>query len=332
LQHAVPRIEIHNEIGKTLQLVTSGKKKILDAGCGNGVFTTELATVYGQEGEVIGVSNSEGGWYVGQHLAEQQELENVSFHQMDVLDLRNADGSKMEDGSLDVVIANFLLYHADSEAALQELHRVLAEGGIFIAATRGFMHMSRLWQIKKKIEEEMGIVRNDGKDPSESFYPEFDLEDGEARLGPYFEVLHQFTRRQESQIWVPEKYTPYKNGSPILNTDGKPLVDYGWSDTRLALLSIMIDIGNETREQRLLVEKGVDTVGKQIFYKDIEMQGYFIDYINQGFFVCRKRAGDPVIKDLSQEELDREESTLQRAARRIITMAYGAKEEGIRGH
>lgn len=94
-------------------------KRVLDVGCGNGRYTGRLREAF-PDAEVIGVDLASG-------ILETVPEPTVVA---DVADL------PFEDGSADVVLAMHMLYHVpDIAAALDELQRVLAPGGVLFVST-----------------------------------------------------------------------------------------------------------------------------------------------------------------------------------------------------
>ena len=101
--------------------------RILDAGCGNGEYLRALA---GQPVQAAGCDLSIGMLRSAAHRA-----------------LLNADiaALPLRDGTFDVVLAVHMLYHVpDRRAAVHELRRVLAPGGVCIAVTNGAQHLRSL--------------------------------------------------------------------------------------------------------------------------------------------------------------------------------------------
>jgi SAM-dependent methyltransferase len=99
--------------------ITGQPKRVLDVGCGNGRYTTRLREAF-PDAEVIGVDLASG-------ILETVPEPTVVA---DVADL------PFEDGSADVVLAMHMLYHVpDIPAALDELQRVLAPGGVLFVST-----------------------------------------------------------------------------------------------------------------------------------------------------------------------------------------------------
>jgi SAM-dependent methyltransferase len=101
--------------------------RVLDAGCGNGEYLRALAR---RSVHAAGCDRSMGMLRTAAHPA-----------------LLNADVAALPagDGVFDVVLAVHMLYHVpDREAAVHELRRVLAPGGVCIAVTNGARHTRSL--------------------------------------------------------------------------------------------------------------------------------------------------------------------------------------------
>jgi len=113
-------------------------KRILDAGCGMGVFSV----VFGKKGaaRVIGIDLSEEGVRRAQRAASHFNLSNVEFREGNILRL------PYPDGSFDIVWSWGTLHHtAEPLKALEELIRVLKNGGtLFVTLYRStklsFLH------------------------------------------------------------------------------------------------------------------------------------------------------------------------------------------------
>ncbi|MFC3494774.1 class I SAM-dependent methyltransferase [Glycomyces rhizosphaerae] len=99
--------------------ITGRPKRVLDVGCGNGRYTGRLREAF-PDAEVIGVDLASG-------ILETVPEPTVVA---DVAEL------PFEDSSADVVLAMHMLYHVpDIPAALEELRRVLAPGGVLFVST-----------------------------------------------------------------------------------------------------------------------------------------------------------------------------------------------------
>lgn len=97
--------------------------KVLDAGCGTGMFALGLAQ-RDSELAIEGLDASAGMLQVAQRQAEKLKLDNVRFTRGDVTALPHADGA------FDTILAAGLFPNVnDRGAALREFRRVLAPGG-----------------------------------------------------------------------------------------------------------------------------------------------------------------------------------------------------------
>jgi len=101
----------------------AGDSRVLEAGCGVGAQTLELAR-RSPGASFTSVDISEISLERARASAAAHGLENVTFEQQDVMAL------SYPDAGFDHVFVCFLLEHlADPDAALQELRRVLQPGG-----------------------------------------------------------------------------------------------------------------------------------------------------------------------------------------------------------
>jgi ubiquinone/menaquinone biosynthesis C-methylase UbiE len=100
---------------------------VLDIGCGPGTITADLAARVGP-GQVTAVDQSTDVLGVARTEIQQRGLSNVSFAAADVHRL------DFPDGAFDIVHAHQVLQHvADPVAALREMKRVCAPGGVVAA-------------------------------------------------------------------------------------------------------------------------------------------------------------------------------------------------------
>ncbi len=111
----------HNLIIRQLEEIPPDAK-ILDVACGTGILTLRLAKLV-PEGAVVGVDFSPG--MIAQARAKQvPEGFNVSFIE------GNAEDLPFPDNSFDYVVNSFAFhFFPNPEKAVQEMHRVLKDGG-----------------------------------------------------------------------------------------------------------------------------------------------------------------------------------------------------------
>ena len=93
--------------------------RVLDVGCGTGVFAREAATRVGPSGKVVGLDLNESMLAVARRLRPE-----IEWHQGDAMAL------PFEDDSFDVVGSQFMLmFVPDRVGVIKEMWRVLAPGG-----------------------------------------------------------------------------------------------------------------------------------------------------------------------------------------------------------
>lgn len=99
-------------------------KRILDFGCGDGVYVQEF--LKRGASEIVGIDES----------AKMIEIANKKFNHLENTKFLVADGNNLpfENDVFDIVFANFVLHHfIDTLKPLKEIFRVLKRGGYFIA-------------------------------------------------------------------------------------------------------------------------------------------------------------------------------------------------------
>lgn len=100
---------------------------LLDIGCGPGTITVDLAARVAP-GHVTAVDTADDALAAARAEAHARNISNISFAAADVHAL------EFDDGTFDVVHAHQVLQHvADPVAALREMRRVCAPGGIVAA-------------------------------------------------------------------------------------------------------------------------------------------------------------------------------------------------------
>jgi len=101
----------------------------LDLGSGRGNDVFKLAEAVGNKGYVYGMDISDGMLEKAKKTAQKLEIENVAF-------LRTRlEKIPLEDNSLDLIISNCTINHAeDKQAVWNEIFRVLKNGGRFVVS------------------------------------------------------------------------------------------------------------------------------------------------------------------------------------------------------
>ena len=103
--------------------------------------------------------------------------ENFEFREF------NANSIPLNDESVDIVIANHMLFYFDKpEKVLSEIKRVLKKGGFIFASTYGSEHMKEITDLVKEFDERIALAAKD-------LYLVFGLENGEKILKKYFSIF-----------------------------------------------------------------------------------------------------------------------------------------------
>lgn len=101
--------------------------KVADFGSGHGYFTIPIARLVGEEGRIYSIDIQKDALAVIQSKAKLEHLLNVETIWSDI---ETADGSKLQNSSIDLVIMSNILFQAESPSAIiVEAKRVLKSGG-----------------------------------------------------------------------------------------------------------------------------------------------------------------------------------------------------------
>lgn len=107
-------------------------EKVLETACGTGLVTFKLARAVEPNGEVMATDLSEGMIELAEAGAKKQDVENVSFRQMDAEQLE-FEGEKFDAA----VCALGLMYVPNPVKSMEEMFRVLKPGGRAVLAIWG---------------------------------------------------------------------------------------------------------------------------------------------------------------------------------------------------
>src|SRR5215213_7252176 len=136
--------------------------RCLDAGCGGGDVTLELARRVGPRGWVIGVDLDATKLDLARQEAAEQGITNVEFRPLDIR--TGAAGT-----GFDLVYARFLLTHlADPAAAIAAFGHALRPGGLLIVEDidfKGSFAWPETAAFRRYCELYYAVVRRRGGDP-----------------------------------------------------------------------------------------------------------------------------------------------------------------------
>jgi ubiquinone/menaquinone biosynthesis C-methylase UbiE len=124
---------------------------LLDVGCGNGLVALEAIERVGSTGRVIGSDIAAAMVQLAQE-SNPREVDNVSFYQMD------AEWLGFEDTTFDNVTCAFSLFQfIDIERALDEMWRVLKQGGRLGLSNWGQGYFSPIASLQRDLFREYGM-------------------------------------------------------------------------------------------------------------------------------------------------------------------------------
>ena len=127
---------------KIIQLTASHLSKeqhVLDVGCGNGIITNTLAS---KVGSIHGMDLSRGMIEMARRHANNNGIDNVTYHQSTVLD------QEMKHQEYDVIlIFNLLQYLEDTPSAIHRLSQQLKPDGLLISSSAYLKEKINVWSI-----------------------------------------------------------------------------------------------------------------------------------------------------------------------------------------
>ena len=139
----------------------SNSLRLLDCGCGPGSMTCDFARIV-TSGHVIGIDREESQIDRARSRAAGQQLDNIAFEVGSIYELPFAEAS------FDMVFTHAVFEHlASPAAAMAELHRVLAPGGLVALRSPdwgGFIIAPETNGLHSAIDRYMEIQTSNGGD------------------------------------------------------------------------------------------------------------------------------------------------------------------------
>lgn len=179
-----------------------GAERVLDVGCGNGVYLAELSRRE-HRGVVCGMDLSPGMLMAARSRSAASLL------------VGDAQRLPFADATFDCVLAMHMLYHVpDRDHAISEIRRVLRPDGVALALTNSRLHLVEMNElIGDVVHEVLGAQRT-----VERAYWHFSSESGDRELRRHFASVTRHDARSE-----------------LVVTEVQPVVDYVASGWALAL-------------------------------------------------------------------------------------------------
>lgn len=155
------------------QMKFTGKRRILEVGCGNGELWKYCNPQILRNREVFLTDKSEG------MIEEVREKLGNDFNCI------VADGMQIpfKNSYFDLIMANHVLFYFDNiELGIKEISRVLTENGIFYCTTYGSDHMKEISEICHEFDDKIQLS-------TVSLSDVFGAENGQNILHPYFKEV-----------------------------------------------------------------------------------------------------------------------------------------------
>lgn len=176
--------------------------KILDIGCGNGMFWIAMRDKLPTDLEVIMTDNSEKMLQAAKsgitEYAEVYEAKRIQFSFLQ----RDAENFQIEEDEFERIIANHMLYHVSNEKRGELLRKcaiLLKKDGMFYASTVGQTHMQELFRLIEGFEPEIELPTWMSEN--------FELENGGKQLEKVFSKV--IMEEQENDLLVPDPQAIY---------------------------------------------------------------------------------------------------------------------------
>lgn len=188
---------------------------ILEVGCGTGYLWRDNADRVPSDWDLLLTDFSAG-------MAAEARATLVEAGVDAAVSVAAAESLPFPDESVDAVVANHMLYHADRDRALPEMRRVLRPDGRLFATTNGESNMRELREL---------LEAATGYEPVSA--SEFSLENGPDQLARYFDTVHRHER--ESALRVPDREPLVAYAASIQGVGERQVADFAdLVDERLA--------------------------------------------------------------------------------------------------
>jgi len=240
-----PKVDFHEWILDHVDW--NGRETVLDVGCGSGMY--------------VEATSERCLRYIGGDLSYGM-LQGLAAPLPERVNL-DAESIPFCTGSIDVVLANHMLYHVQElDKALENIDRILKPNGILIAATNSQNYMPELTDLEVGLAERFGVGRSDQWESLDKMIVPFSLENGGQALESFFAHIERFA--------LP---------GALVFKESKPLIDY---------------LASMRKRYELLVPPGIAWIDVTEILRDeidkhIVENGEFRVHKLAGVFVCRKK-------------------------------------------
>ncbi len=143
-------------------------QRVLEVGCGTGVFAVRLATDL--QADVVALDSSP-------RLVELTRARGIETREGDVQRL------PFNDDEFDCVVANWMLYHVpDLDRGLSEIARVLSPDGRLVATTNSREHLREVWELVGREIASLSFDAENGAKRLQQFFASVSRRDTRAKV------------------------------------------------------------------------------------------------------------------------------------------------------
>ncbi|MBI4405590.1 MAG: class I SAM-dependent methyltransferase [Deltaproteobacteria bacterium] len=147
----VPISGLRIRLRRILPAISGKYERILDLGCGRGIFTFELARRF-PNAQVIGIDIDKKQIDINNEIAQQIGLKNVTFRVQDILTMEYKN-------AFDLILSVDNLEHISEDSeVLRKIDEALIFGGSFVCHVPAYERIWLLWGKSKNFDVE-GHVR-----------------------------------------------------------------------------------------------------------------------------------------------------------------------------
>ena len=160
------------------------KITVLEIGCGNGALWRENLKKIPEDLHIVlsdvslgMINDAENS--LKKAAGKSAKLNSILENNFEFMEF-DSNIIPFEDESVDIVIANHMLFYFDKpDKVLSEVKRVLKKGGFLFASTYGSRHMKEITDLVKEFDDRIALAAKD-------LYLIFGLDNGEKILKKYF--------------------------------------------------------------------------------------------------------------------------------------------------
>ena len=240
--YSYPKFNFYDEALKALKL--KGSEKILEIGCGDGKVLVGLKK-NGHIGPLVGSDLSKGMYSESVKICKKEKL-SIGYIEA------SADKLPFEDGSFDVILAFFMIYHMpDIDLALKEWRRVLKPNGKLLVAIGSEKNLVNRKRLTEPMKEKTGVTKK-------RFIDSVSFESAPKMLKKYFLIKKK--KLLEYNLRIPD-------GSLIIDAIESTKEFYEPKPKERIWKSCMSDIRDKVQNE-------------------INSKGYFHDVARRGFYIC----------------------------------------------